>query len=123
MKTIEQMKETVKQFLLDNGFEQDNYFLGCDNYHFPGKVEIIKGTRFNTFTMTEMPDNKYVGRCITVKVVYRSNGTEANQSIEILITDWDGSSGRRVFREKLYARHGEKKTASVLANVLEAYHS
>lgn len=123
MKTITEMKETVRQFLIENGFEQDNYFVGSDTYHFPGKAEITKGMRYNSFAEKELECTHYEGRSINVKELYRSNGTEANQSIEIDITDWHGTSGRRIFREKLYSRHCEKKTASVLAKVLEAYHN
>lgn len=117
------MKETVRQFLIENGFEQDNFFIGGDTYHFPGKVEITSEIRFNCISEKEMEFRHYEGRAIRVEELYRSNGTDANQSIEIAVYDYRGSSGYRIFREKLYARHGEKKTASVLASVLEAYHN
>lgn len=123
MKTIAEMKETVRQFLIENGFEQDNYFVGSDTYHFPGKAEIVNEMRYNSFAEKELPYSHYEGRSINVKELYRSNGTETNQSIEISVFDWHGNSGRRIFREKIYSRHGEKKTASVLAKVLEAYHN
>ena len=122
MKTIPEMKETVRQFLIGNGFDQNNYFVEGDTYHFPGKAEITSEIRFNPIAGQEMEYKHLEGRTVQVKEVYRSNGTDANQSIEITVTDWHGCCGKRILREKLYARHGAKKTASVLASVLEAYH-
>ena len=123
MKTINEMRETVQQFLIANGFDQDNYFHDFDTYHFPNKADIVTEKYFNEFANKEIERSRYEGRCVMVQELYRSNGSEANQSIQIDIVDWHGSSGHRIFREKIYSRHGEKKTNSVLASLLETYHS
>lgn len=122
MKSISEMREIAKQFLTDNGFEQDNFFQGGDTYHFPNMAEIKTEIRFNRISERDVEWRTYEGRSIRVTELYRSNGTEANQSIQFEVIDWHESSGKVVFREKLYARHGAKKTASVLTSVVNAYH-
>lgn len=122
MKTIAEMKETVKTFLENNGFVQDAWwqkevFLKTDKCE---RKDVERdGVLYNSkYTVTEI-----YGLCVHIDEVYRNNGTDANQSIEIRVVRWNGNSGGTVLREKLYARHGEKKTTSILTNVLEAYNA
>ena len=122
MRTIAEMKETARTFLLENGFVEYDHFHNCDSYYIPAKANIVTEhhTRYDGIEY----DAKYFdGLTIEVRETYRSNGTAENQSIYFEVTRWNASThcGRVILREKLYSKHGAKKTASILQKVLEAY--
>lgn len=121
MKTITEMKETVRNFLTENGFVKNDYFWD-DTYYIPGRAE-IKTEKVTTFKGEERENTYLRGVVITVRETYRNNGTDANQSIYIEVENREWTTGRISLREKLYSKHGEKKTAAILQNVLNAYNA
>ena len=119
MKTIAEMKETARNFFIENGFVKEDYFHE-DTYYIPGKC-VINSEHVVCYNGEEYEVKRKDGLAITVQETYRNNGTAENQSIYIEVITWSGCSGRRLLREKLYSKHGAKKTAAVLQKVLEAY--
>lgn len=118
MKTLNELKEIARSFFIENGMTENG-----NDYFTSEKFEITTETRFNIFTKTEMEYTTRNGLTITITEVHRSNGTEANQSINVAVTEWERNSGRTVYAEKIYSRNSDKKIAAQLANVLTAYNN
>lgn len=61
------------------------------------------------------------GYNICFNVVYRSNGTDENKSVDIAIYEWEASSGRRIAKERINTKMGEKAIATRINKIVEAY--
>lgn len=61
------------------------------------------------------------GYRITFETVYRSNGTAENISVDIAIYKWYRSSGRRIARERINTKMGEKAIMNRINKIADLY--
>lgn len=123
MKTINELKEIARQYFLEYGFTDENLFKNCDaTYIMADKCDIITETHI-TYKGEEYKSRYAEGLVMSVSELHRHNGTEANQSIAIEITKWNANThcGRRIYKNKIYNRNGDKKIYAILAEAVEVY--
>lgn len=58
---------------------------------------------------------------IMFQVVYRSNGTNENISVDISIYEWAASSGKRIAKERINTKMGEKAIMTRINKIVEIY--
>ena len=65
--------------------------------------------------------NQFFGLRITFEVVHRHNGTSENQSVDISIYEWENSSGKRILKERINTKMGEKAIMTRINSVVATY--
>lgn len=58
---------------------------------------------------------------IFFNVVHRSNGTAENQSVDISIYEYKASSGKRLAKERINTKMGEKAIMNRINKIVELY--
>lgn len=121
MKTINELKEITRKFFTDNGLIEEKTFLNVETTYFTKEKCEVKRPKYIDYKGNECSGLEVEGRILEVTELYRSNGTSENASIEIAIVEYHKKSGRRIFREKMYVRNGDKKINAILASAVAAY--
>lgn len=60
---------------------------------------------------------------ILFKVVYRSNATAEDKSVDVNIYEWKDSSGYRVAKERLNVNQSEKQIQNRIKKIVDAYNA
>ena len=56
-------------------------------------------------------------------VVHRSNATAENVSVDISIFEWEASSGRRIAKERINTKMGEKAIMTRINKIVDVYNA
>jgi flagellar capping protein FliD len=54
-------------------------------------------------------------------VVHRHNGTEENKSVDLSISEWKESCGKRIAKERLNVNHSEKQIQNRIKKIVDKY--
>lgn len=58
---------------------------------------------------------------ISFQIVYRSNATEENKSVDVKIYNWKNSSGYLIEKERLNVNYSEKQIQNRLKKIIDKY--
>jgi hypothetical protein len=61
------------------------------------------------------------GYTISFEVVYRSNATSENVSVDISICEWEASSGKRIAKERINTKMSDKSIKNRINKIVEMY--
>lgn len=106
----------VKTELEAKGFTTESYWNDYSyqaHAHKDGKCEDRLSEKYNIIQL--------FGFRITFEVVHRHNGTAENQSVDICILEWEHSVGKRIAKERINTKMGEKAIMSRINKIAEMY--
>ena len=114
MKTTKDLMFEVKVELENKGFEIKHF---DENY----QATATKNGKSERRPVDGYDFTRLYGFTINFEVVHRHNGTDANQSVDVMIYEWEASSGRRVAKERVNTKMSNKSIANRIAKIVEMY--
>ena len=110
----------VKTALEENGYEVESAKCSnCKDYEFQAwATKDNKSWRkpVEGYNLTHL-----FGHRIEFNVVYRSNGTQENVSVDVEIVKWENSRGKQTAKERVNVNMSERQIANRLKKIMDAY--
>ena len=110
----------VKEELENRGFETSSAkATNLRDYEFQARATKDGKSEYRPvegYTFTHL-----YGFTVSFSVVYRSNATDENVSVDIEIYEWKASSGRRLAKERVNTKMSEKSIVNRINKIVSLY--
>lgn len=123
MKTLNELKQMVKERLLEQYEVVYTWATGDESFGTKDKFHIEEKEVYNQFSNKYQINEELWGYTIDCRTTYRNNGTNENTSVYLSISRWRAQNGSTIRQVKIYNRFSDKKINKMIDEIFEEYNN